>query len=271
MKYTTIKKTTLAVTAILGGVFVISSCGTVPDETEAALVSAKDFSVQDAFHMVAKENDIARTLYTKGIVGPGKKAGLKFDEDWEKDDVLAGPLPALFLRGISAYIKTTDVPLGLYLGSDFPIRKSNKFTGKQADLFADMRKDSAAKFFFDEENKLNTSMFPDFAGAGPCVSCHNGHPETSKDDWVLGDIMGATTWTYPDDSLSYSEVVAILKVYREGAVATYNTYLEKTKTFEEVPELTGKWPAEGYYLPTAEEFIDSVGKLASASTLKALM
>ena len=59
------------------------------------------FSVEEVLEMVAKENDVTRTLYTKAIVGKGKKQGMKFDEDWRKDDVEAGPLPALFLRGVS--------------------------------------------------------------------------------------------------------------------------------------------------------------------------
>ena len=50
---------------------------------------------------MAFENDVTRTLFTKAIVGHGKKQGLAFDENWAQPDVHAGPLPALFLRGVS--------------------------------------------------------------------------------------------------------------------------------------------------------------------------
>ena len=55
-------------------------------------------SVDTLFKMLANENDVARTLYTKSVVGPGKARGLEFREDWARADVTAGPLPALFLR-----------------------------------------------------------------------------------------------------------------------------------------------------------------------------
>ena len=264
---TVIKRSILML--VLAGT-VLQSCGTLPEESASAKPS---FSAADAFHIVAKENDVARTLYTKAIVGAGKKKGLKFDEDWEMAEVEAGPLPALFLRGISSEIKSGSVPLGLYLGSDFPVRKSNKFTGKQAELFAQIKEDAEARIFLDSENQLQTAMFPDFGTAAACITCHNEHPETMKTDWKLGDIMGATTWTYPKDSLTYEEVVEIVGAYRKGAIATYNKYLDKMSGFktEAIPEIGDKWPSEGFYLPTAEVFMDSVGKLASAETMVGIL
>ena len=107
---------------IFAGSLILSSCGGVPEETSSSDESNKVFAVADILTLVAEENDVTRTLYTKAIVGAGKKQGLKFDEDWQDDDVEAGPLPALFLRGISSDIRKSDVPLGLYLGSDFPNR-----------------------------------------------------------------------------------------------------------------------------------------------------
>ena len=116
-------------------------------------------------------------------------------------------------------------------------------------------------------------MFPDFAGAAPCVTCHNEHPETTKSDWQLGDIMGATTWTYPSDSVSSDELQAIIMAYREGATATYQTYLDKAAKFSknEVPAVGEAWPASGYVLPTPKVFLDSINELASEKTLKGIL
>lgn len=235
---------------------------------------AKDykFSVEEAFEIIAEENDKTRTLYTKKIVGLGKKAGLAFHEDWQKDDVEAGPLPALFLRGTSEVIQKSDVPLGLYLGSDYPVRKSNKFKGVQAEKFAEIRKNGKPQFFYDEANKLNTAMFPDFASAGPCVSCHNDHPETAKNDWALNDIMGATTWTYPNDSLTSTEMIAIVKIYRKGVEETYKSYLEEVKAYKtkEIPEIGTKWSDAGYSIPDVVTFIEEVETI-NAETMKKVM
>lgn len=269
------KNISLNLVAIMAIATLVFSCQPLPEEGAEEASSGKMYSIEEAFEIVATENDVARTLYTKAIVGAGKKNGLKFHEDWEKDEIEAGPLPALFLRGIAGDIrKKAEVPLGLFLGSDFPIRKSNKFSGKQADLFAEIRKDAKPKYFFDEESQLYTAMFPDFAGAAPCVTCHNEHPETSKDDWELGDIMGATTWTYPSDSVSFEELQGIIMAYRDGAAATFQTYLDKAAGFSEneTPSVGDAWPAKGgYVLPTPKVFLDSVNELASEETLKGIL
>ncbi|NMH88763.1 c-type heme family protein [Flavivirga algicola] len=264
----TIYKTILLFTCII-----LASCGGVPEEKSKVASIEKAFSVEEVLEMVAKENDVTRTLYTKAIVGKGKAQGMKFDEDWRKDDVEAGPLPALFLRGVATSIRKSPVPLGLYLGSDFPVNAANKFEGKQADLFEEIKKDQKPQFFYDEEQKLHTAMFADLASAGACVSCHNKHPQTTKSDWKLGDVMGATTWQYPKDSLTYKETVAVLNAYAKGTVDIYVQYLDEIKAFEasEKPEIGDKWPAEGNYLPTAEVFLDSVKKLSSYETMKHLV
>ncbi len=258
---------------VFASAIVMSACGGVPEEKTTTEGAENAFSVAQVLEMVAKENDVTRTLYTKAIVGKGKKQGMKFDEDWRKDDVEAGPLPALFLRGVASSIRKNPVPLGLYLGSDFPINAANKFEGQQADLFQKIKKDQEPQFFYDEDQKLHTAMFADLASAGACVSCHNDHPQTSKSDWKLGDVMGATTWQYPKDSLTYKETVAVLNSYAKGTVDIYMEYLDEIKNFKssEKPEIGTKWPAEGNYLPTAEVFLDSVKKLSSYETMKHLV
>lgn len=263
----------LQILGLLAITVLINACGGVPEEKAAAAGEDMAFSVEEVLEMVAKENDVTRTLYTKAIVGKGKKQGMKFDEDWRKDDVEAGPLPALFLRGVATSIRKSPVPLGLYLGSDFPVNAANKFEGKQAELFEEIKKDQKPQFFYDEDQKLHTAMFADLASAGACVSCHNDHPQTAKSDWKLGDVMGATTWQYPKDSLTYKETVDVLNSYAKGTVDIYMEYLDEIKAFKdsEKPTIGDKWPAEGNYLPTAEVFLDSVRKLASYETMKQLV
>lgn len=255
-------------------ILLIAACGGVPEETGTTSLSEhKVFSVGEVLEMVARENDATRTLYTKAIVGAGNKQGMKFDEDWRKDEVEAGPLPALFLRGIASSIRKGTVPLGLYLGSDYPVNNANKFEGKQAELFTEIRKTREPQFFYDEQQGLHTAMFADLASAPACVSCHNEHPQTSKTDWKLGDVMGATTWQYPKDSLTYKESIEILNAYAKGTVDIYMAYLDEIESFKsnEKPQVGDKWPSEGLYLPRPEVFLDSVRKLASYESMKTLL
>lgn len=244
-----------------------------PPPLESSVSVKKRFAINDIFEQLALENDATRTLYTKAIVGAGKKQGLSFDERWAEQDVHAGPLPALFLRGISNDISETEVPLDLFLGSDFPIESSNKFKGIQAEKFAQMRSDKKSKFFFDEITGKHIAMFPDYASAMPCVTCHNEHERTSKSDWVLGDIMGATTWAYPEDSLSTDDALKLIVAYRRGVKNTYLQYLKKFDATElnSKPEIGNKWPSQGNFLPDYETFSDSVQKLVSPAILSTVL
>ncbi len=248
----------------------VISCGGVPETT---ISEEKAFSVEEVLEMVSTQNDITRTLYTKAIVDKGKAQGMRFDEDWRKDRIEAGPLPALFLRGISNSIRRGPVPLGLYLGSDFPVNNANKFEGKQSALFEKIKKDQKPQFFYDESQQLHTAMFADIAVANACVTCHNEHSQTAKTDWKLGDVMGATTWQYPKDSLSYKDAIDVLNAYSKGTIDIYIEYLNEVAEFKESekPIIGERWPEEGNYLPTAEVFLDSVNKLSSYQTLKILV
>ena len=89
----------------------------------------------------------------------------------------------------------------------------------------------------------------------------------------FGDVMGATTWQYPKDSLSYKEAMDVLGAYAQGTTDIYNEYLDEIANFEssEKPVIGDKWPEEGNYLPTPEVFLDSVRKLSSYETMKGLM
>jgi len=231
------------------------------------------FSVNEGFNILAKLNDEYRTLYTKKIVGQGKKAGLKFDEDWLKDKVEAGPLPALFLRETAAFLEKSPIPIGLYLGSDFPISKSNLLTGIQAEKFKEIKQDKAPKYFFDAETDRNIAMFPDFAAAAACVSCHNNHENSPKTDWQLNDVMGATTWSYPQDSLSTNQLIEWIDIFNQGAQSTYSSYLEKTKKFEtnKKPTIGEKWPSDGYFLPSEKILSDTLLHKASLFLITSIL
>jgi hypothetical protein len=227
--------------------------------------------IEVVFAIVEAENDVVRALYTKEIVGPGQAAGLAFNENWREDEVQAGPLPALFLRETAMSLEKDPVRLSLFLGSDFPVSPANQFKGKQMELFQAIRAQQEPQFFYAEDTQLYTAMFPDVAVAQPCVTCHNGHEQSPKHDWQLNDIMGATTWTYPANSVTLAELMEILTGLRQGFRDAYSAYLTKTESFSKRPEIADKWPRDGYYLPTVEVFMAEVTRQSSAHTLEAIM
>jgi hypothetical protein len=201
------------------------------------------------------------------------KAGLKFDEKWEQPEVEAGPLPALFLRGAAMELEKTGNRLGLFLGSDFPIESSNGFNDVQLGRFQLIRENGQPQFFYDSTIGRHTAMFADLAVAEPCVTCHNEHPKSPKKDWKLGDIMGATTWSFPDDSVTIERALELLSAYRASARKTYERYEYDCRQFtRDSAAILTRWPTAGEKaIPATQVFCDSVYILSSPNIMKLLM
>lgn len=227
--------------------------------------------IQRVLSIAEAENDVVRALWTREIVAAGKKVGLQFDEDWRERGVEAGPLPALFLRETAMSLEKSPVRLSLYLGSDFPIKTANGFKGLQGEKFQIIKETREPQFFYVEDTELYTASFPDIAVTAACVQCHNEHEQSSKHDWKLNDVMGATTWSYPSASVNLDEAIQILTALRKGFNDAYSAYLIKTASFAKRPEIGERWPRDGYYLPSAEVFMEKVFELASAHTLDAII
>jgi hypothetical protein len=242
-----------------------------PPLPEAGARVGRTIPINDVLSLVAAENDIARALYTNDIVGAGKKVGIAFDEKWREPDVHAGPLPALFLRESAMSLQKSQMRVGLFLGSDFPISSSNLFAGKQRDAFQKIRQTQKPEFFYAEDTQLYTAMFPDYASVQGCVDCHNAHGGSPKKDWKLNDMMGATTWSYPSKEVTYEEAVQILGAVRQGFRDAYEGFLAETRTFSNPPEVGSRWPKEGYYLPSSEVFLAEFARRSSGGTVQRLL
>lgn len=232
---------------------------TIPAESALALLDA--------------ENAAIRAIYTREIVGAGGRQGMQFREDWKKPEVAAGPLPALLLRETSARLQMQVPQLSLFLGSDHPLVRENLFKGEQAQRFEQLRKTLQPQVFFDRSLGRTTAMFPDRASAAACVSCHNTHPAAGKKDWVLNDVMGATTWAYAGREVSTETTLRMVAALRASAVDAYAAYLRKVGSFETTarPAIGDKWPRDGFYLPDRETFRQAVEARNSASTLDGLL
>jgi hypothetical protein len=243
----------------------------VPLEEGNEQAKGEMIPVNTMFEIIAEENNKMRTQWTKQIVGMGKKVGLKFGEYWHKEDVEKGPLPALFLRETASHLEKSPVPLSLFLGSYFPINSANMFQGLQEDAFKKIKATSESQFFFDEDVKRYTAMFPDKVTVKACASCHNDHPDSPKNDWKMNDIMGATTWSYPKEYVTRDELIEIIAVLRSAFEKTYISYLDKTKIFTNPPKIGEQWPSDGYFVPAENVFMNQFKKSASATTLNFLL
>lgn len=225
-----------------------------------------------ALAVLDAENAAIRAMYTREIVAEGTRRGLAFREDWKRDDVAAGPLPALLLRETSNRLQMRVPELGLFLGSDHPLVKENLFKGAQAEHYQQVKKTLRPHFYFDAAQGRTTAMFPDLATAQACISCHNEHPQTPKKDWALNEPMGATTWSYAGREVSSDALLRLVRQLRGAAVESYAAYLEKVDRFDAAarPMVGDKWPRDGLFLPDVATFRRAVENANSARTLNAL-
>jgi adenylate cyclase len=226
--------------------------------------------VEQMFSLLQAENAAVRAIWTKEIVGDGKKAGLKYDEHWRDVDLEAGPLPALFLRETAKSMGKSPVRISLFLGSDYPISPDNRFEGLQQEKFQVLRQSQQAQFFYVPDTGLHTGMFADIAVAAPCIECHNKHEQSPKHDWHLNDVMGAATWMYPDSDVTLEELLKVIMVLHQGIQDAYAAYLEKVKTFAHPPAIGEHWPRDGYYLPSPEVFMQTFLQRTAQHTLPVL-
>ena len=242
-----------------------------PPPDDATTDGGPPVSIEAVFAILEAENDAVRQVWARDIVGAGQEQGIRFDEDWHDVGLDAGPLPALFLRETAEGLRRSPVPLYLFLGSDFPINDANRFTGQQTEHFEEIRRTGEPQFFLDTELGFQTAMFSDIASTEACVICHNSDPDSPKTDWQVGDVMGATTWSYPDAEISMAEALELIGALRLSISETYEHYLDKVSTFADPPPVGNLWPESGYFLPSADVFMAEVAERTSAQTLRLLL
>lgn len=260
--------------AVIGVVAVMTSIylfATAPPPLAATTPPTDTIPMRSVFSMLELENDAARALYSEEIVNRGKGVGLVFHERWRNESVQAGPLPALFLRETARHLERSGTQLGLFLGSRFPINPANRLSGDQAERFAVLEAMNAPQFFYEQNTQRHTAMFADRAVAQVCVTCHNEHADSLKKDWQVNAIMGATTWMYPEASVTRERALTLIAALREGIRAAYTAYLGEVSTFTTKPEIGTRWPKDGFYLPSADVFMAELARRSSAATLAGLL
>jgi len=243
---------------------------TAPQPLVADNKLARKIPIEVVLDMINQEHEVVRSVYTKRIVKPGKRVGLKFDERWKDKNINAGPLPAQFLRLTAVGLEKSKLPLGLFLGSDYPISTENQLTGIQQQEFMVVKKTRTPRFFYVNDIRRYTLLVPDIAVSDVCVSCHNKHKDSSKSDWVINDVMGAVTWTYPEKSVDIEKAVALLSVFRKSVLGAYSRYVDKVRAFDKPPAIGQNWPKAGYFLPTPAVFMRAISQQASPLSIRAL-
>ena len=173
-------------------------------EPGSETVSVK--AMADALHIVM---DSDRTVYTKKIVNRmvKKEKVIKASEHFEDDQALA--LPAQMFRFGAELVAersadNPDVNFSYSLQSLWPVNKQNAPKTEAEKTGLKFIAENKGKNYYTTETlggqKYFTAVYPDIGVAPVCVSCHNAHPDTPRDDFKLGDVMGGVVIRIPVDS-----------------------------------------------------------------------
>jgi hypothetical protein len=158
-------------------------------------------SMADALHAVMESD---RIVYTKNVVNrlQNEQNVIKASEHWQDDKAL--PLPAQMFRMGAEMVSKKNVGFTYALLSEWPVNKQNApktDVEKQGLKFIVENPD---KNFYGEEElagqKYFTAVYADKGVAEACIKCHNGHKDSPRTDFKMGDVMGGVVIRIPISS-----------------------------------------------------------------------
>jgi len=204
------------------------------------------------------ESIIAQTLatrqvYTRDVVGKLSADSIAAFPSQDFADVSGGiPLPATLVHRISDVVNEQ----GLYqinLISPWAINPAKSpASGWETDAINQLVNDPETDQFILDETSGSRLLYmsTDYASAETCVSCHNAHPESPKQDFKLGDMMGALVVEVP--------LTAQFAQARAQALATSGGFLAVLASFVVIV----LWLQERSVLRPVEQLVQASRKMA---------
>ncbi|WP_415882482.1 DUF3365 domain-containing protein [Neptuniibacter sp. QD34_54] len=189
-----LKKVTLA-TAIAATALAITGC-----QEEEKAVGIDPSKHTDALFAVMNADRTNYTKYIVGRLGPKGADAVMPVEHW-KDVDNGVPLPAqMFRLGYESVSEVTD-DFTYSLQSIWPINSQNApRTDMEKEGLEYVAKNLGKNFYGTETlggKDYFTAVYADVASVKACVSCHNGHKDSPKTDFKLGDVMGGVVIRVP--------------------------------------------------------------------------
>ena len=141
-----------------------------------------------------------RTFYTVHVVERMQQRGvIESSERWRSEHTL--PLPAQFVQESSSLAAISGVKVRYRLISLNPINKlsgpATDFEKKGLEVIM-AEPDRPYKGFVTEAGERRfEALYADRAVSPVCVTCHNAHPHSPKQDYKLNDVLGAVSISIP--------------------------------------------------------------------------
>ena len=166
------------------------------DSTASTGIEPK--AMADALHSVLEAD---RTVYTRYIVNrlQNEEKVIKASEHWQDEKALV--LPAQMFRYGAEMVAEKDPGFSYSLLSLWPVNKQNApKTDVEKEGLQFVADNKGENFYGEEElggQKYFTAVYADTAVAQACISCHNDHKDSPRDDFAMNDVMGGVVIRIP--------------------------------------------------------------------------
>jgi Protein of unknown function (DUF3365) len=169
----------------------VAPAGCRPAAREPDGPGARERAIADAVHLVLSAD---REIYAKQVVDrlANQERVIRASEHWKDDKLL--PLPAQMFRMGADRVRQQSKSLSYGLSSLWPINKQNgPHTDVETAGLHAVAGAAAGNHYAIEAlatGRYFTAVYPDVAVSAACVDCHNGHRDSPRRDFKLGDVMG---------------------------------------------------------------------------------
>jgi Protein of unknown function (DUF3365) len=153
--------------------------------------------VADYVHAILEAD---RTIYTTHIVNRMQERGIvTATEQWGQDNTL--PLPAQFLQHSGRLVAESGRGIRYRLIGFSPIYQRNapatEFERKALEVLRRQPDRPVTGMVSSGKKQYFQAIYADRAVSPACVTCHNSHPLSPKQDFKLNDVMGGIAITIP--------------------------------------------------------------------------
>lgn len=142
--------------------------------------------------------DTDRYVYSKYVVDRLQSQNkIHAAENWEETHSL--PLPAQFLLNAARLVRNQNLGLDFRLIGLWPINPQNGPANEFERIGLESVRNQPLHPYIGRIEKGDKiyfqAIYPDFAVASSCVTCHNAHPNSPKRDFKLFKVMGGIVVT----------------------------------------------------------------------------
>ena len=167
----------------------------------------------------AKAIDSFRSFYAEHIVSPLVGHPWVIITEHYKEEGGAIPIPFTMTMDLVEYMSQRDMTINARLISDFPFpqRADRIITEFDKEALQQLRSDKIPEYFrFTSGEQGKELLYATPILMQPtCVTCHNNHRDSPKNDWQVGDVRGMQVVSLPSsqNAFALSERFAYLIVF----------------------------------------------------------